>query len=486
MKRRRTAGFGGGEGRELLSTPSAFPRDALGRHRVSSGRLGHGAAGAGPGAGARDLRAGTVRGIGDAGFSEELLESPMVGRMRESVTPEGIRILTETIPGVRSVSTGIWIRQGSAHESSDLGGASHLLEHMVFKGTATRGPREIALALERLGGSLDAFTSREHTSYQARVLAEHLPVAVDVLSELVLKPLLRERDLELERNVVLEEIATVEDTPDDLVFELHGEEVWEVHPYGRSILGTPESVGRMTAEDLRTLHRDRYLDGEVVVAAAGHLDHGHFVEMVRANLNGWQGGTSRPIPDAPGPGEYRERLFERDTAQTHITVGTRTPGRRASTRFPLVLLSSTFGGGMSSRLFQRIREELGLAYSVFSFQSFHSQGGHSGVYVGTRPEFADQAQEALLEEFQRLSRDGLPEAELREVKDQVKGQVMLSLESTSSRLYRLAGFALYDLPLLTLDELLATIEGVSLDQVNEAAAAYFTPDAQVVTRLGPS
>lgn len=417
-------------------------------------------------------------------ISEEILEGPMVGRMRESVTPEGIRILTETIPGVRSVSTGIWVRQGAAHEPSDLGGASHLLEHMVFKGTATRGPREIALALERLGGSLDAFTSREHTSYQARVLSEHLPVAVDVLSELVLKPLLRESDLDLERNVVLEEIATVEDTPDDLVFELHAEEVWEDHPYGRSILGSPESVSRMTADDLRGLHSDRYLGGELVVAAAGHLDHGHFVEMVRANLRGWNRGTALPIPEAPGRSTYRERRIERETAQTHIAVGTRTPGRGSAQRFPLVLLSSAFGGGMSSRLFQRIREELGLAYSVFSFQSFHSRAGLSGVYVGTRPEFADQAQEALMDEYSRLSREGLTPSELREVKDQVKGQVMLSLESTSSRLYRLAGFALYDLPLLTLDELLTSIENVKAEDVNEAAATYFDPDVQIITRLG--
>jgi predicted Zn-dependent peptidase len=420
-----------------------------------------------------------------AGAGGDILTGPIAGRMEETVTPAGIRVLTEAIPGVRSVSVGIWVRQGSAHEPEELTGASHLLEHLVFKGTATRGPREIALALERLGGTLDAFTSREHTSYQARILAEHLPVAVDVLSELVLDPLLRERDLELEREVVLEEIATVQDTPDDLVFELHARELWQDHPYGRSILGTPESVVRMPVEELRTLHRDRYRQGELIVAAAGHLQHDVLVEMVQARFQDWAGGRIQAVPEAPGLPEGLERREGRETAQTHFVVGTRTPGRGASTRFPLVLLSAAFGGGMSSRLFQRVREELALAYSVFSFQSFHSRGGVSGVYAGTRPDSAGRAVEAIQEEYRRLSKEGLTAQEVREVKDQVKGQVMLSLESTSSRLFRLAGFALYDQPYMTLDQLLQTIEAVTADDLAEVASTYFDPERQVILRLGP-
>lgn len=415
----------------------------------------------------------------------DLLQGPIAGRMEETTTPSGIRVLTESIPGVRSVSIGIWVRQGSAHEPERLTGASHLLEHLVFKGTSRRGPREIALALERLGGTLDAFTSREHTSYQARILAEHLPVAMEVLSELVIDPLLREGDLELEREVVLEEIATVQDTPDDLVFELHARELWEGHPYGRSILGTPESVAQMPVEELRALHRDRYRGGELIVAAAGYLDHAAVVEMVQDQFQGWSGGRVEPVKPAPGLPEGWERHEGRQTAQTHIVVGTRTPGRGAPARFPLVLLSAAFGGGMSSRLFQRVREELALAYSVFSFQSFHSRAGVSGVYAGTRPDSAGRAVEAIREEYRRLADQGLNPQEIREVKDQVKGQVMLSLESTSSRLFRLAGFALYDQPYLTLDQLLQTIEDVTPDQLAEAAATYFDPDRQVILRLGP-
>ncbi len=415
----------------------------------------------------------------------ETANGPGGGRMRESTTPEGVRILSEYIPGVRSVSVGIWVRQGAAHEPRAITGASHLLEHLVFKGTRTRGPRELVLALERVGGTLDAFTSREHTSYQARILSEHLPEALDVLSDLVLNPLLREEDLELERQVVLEEISTVEDTPDDLVFELHGSDLWEGHPYGQSILGSRESVSAMRIEELRTLHRDRYLEGELVVAAAGHLDHDLLEEMVLERFQGRGGGVVSSIPPPPATVEQRKTHVERDSAQTHMVVGTRTPGRNDPVRFPLVLLSSAFGGGMSSRLFQRIREELALAYTVFSFQSFYSRAGVSGVYVGTRPEAAHRALEAILEEYQTLSRKGLDASSLREVKDQVKGQVMLSLESTSSRLYRLAGFALYDQPHRTLDELLDLIEGVTPDEVEAAAARYFDPGAQVVTRLGP-
>ncbi len=408
------------------------------------------------------------------------------GRIREVRSSSGIRILTESIPGVRSVAVGVWVRQGSAHESGDLLGASHLLEHMVFKGTTSRSPREIALALERLGGSLDAFTSREHTSYQARVLSEHLPQAVEVLADLVLNPVLRAEDLELEREVVLEEISTVEDTPDDLVFELHAETLWADHPYGHSILGTRESVSALGTEALRDLHRRRYLGGEVIVAAAGHLEHEALVAMIEERFQGIGGGKAPAVEPPSLLTPVTRRLVERETAQTHITLGTRTPRRVDPARFPLVLLSSAFGGGMSSRLFQRIREEMGLAYSVFSFQSFHGQAGMAGVYVGTRPEWADRAEEAILEEYGRLHREGLSADELREVKDQVKGQVMLSLESTSSRLFRLAGFALYDQPMLTLDDLLATIEGVTRAQVAEAAARWFDPAAQAVVRLGPA
>ncbi len=357
---------------------------------------------------------------------------------------------------------------------------------MVFKGTERRGPRQIAMALERLGGSLDAFTSREHTSFQARVLSEHLPEALDVLADLVRSPLLREEDLELEREVVLEEISAMEDTPDDIAFETHAEALWDGHPYGWCILGTRDTVGSIGVPTLRDLHDRRYRRGQLLVAGAGYLEHDRFVEEVRRGFEGVVGGSAPTVPAVSLETPPREAREERPGAQVHLLFGSRTPGRGDSSRFPLILLSSALGGGMGSRLFQRVREEMGLAYTVYSFQSFYSLAGVAGVYVGTRPEWGGRAVDAVRAEYRRLAYEGLPADELREVKNQVKGQVMLSLESTSARLFRLAGMALYDEPRRTLDELLQRVEGVTAQEVAEVAARYFDPDRQTVLRMGPA
>lgn len=405
--------------------------------------------------------------------------------MSESVLPNGMRVLTETIPSVRSVAVGVWIKQGSAYETPSTMGASHLLEHMVFKGTERRSPREIALALEGLGGSLDAYTSREHTSFQARVLDEHLVEAMDVLSDLVLHPVLRDEDLELEREVVLEEISTVEDTPDDLVFELHAEAFWNGHPYGYSILGTRETVAGMEGDTLRKLHRDRYRAGNLLVAAAGNVEHDELVELAARFFGELPGGGTSGRAPLPVPLDHGASAVVRDAAQTHIVFGAPTPPRTDPRRYPLILLSAALGGGMSSRLFQRVREELALAYTVYTFQSFYSQAGVSGVYVGTRPGWGERAVEAIREELARVAREGLPSDELARTKSQVKGQIMLSLESTGARLYRLAGFALHDEPFLTLDELLSRVDAVSEAEIATAAADCFHPDRQFVLQLGP-
>lgn len=411
--------------------------------------------------------------------------SDVEGRMEETHLSNGIHVLTESMPSVRSAAVGIWIRQGSAHEPSDAEGASHLLEHLVFKGTEHRSAREIARELESIGGSLDAYTGREHTSYQARVLDEHVPVALEVLADLILSPLLRPEDLDLEREVVLEEIATVEDTPDDLVFELHGERLWNGHPYGHSILGSRRSVEAMTADTLHELHHRRYRTGDLVVAVAGSVDHGRVVDAVQELFGHLSGDEVRPRISAPGPVGTGDVRVSRETAQTHVVLGTDIPGHPDPRRYPLILLNTAFGGGMSSRLFQRVREELALAYAVYSFQSFYHHAGVSGVYVGTRPGWDDRAVDVILEEFGAVAREGLPEEELEQTKRQVKGQIMLSLESPEARLYRLAGFALHDEPYLSLDELLARVDGVSRDDVVEVAREFFAPERQLVVRLGP-
>ncbi|HEX6940145.1 MAG TPA: pitrilysin family protein [Longimicrobiales bacterium] len=399
--------------------------------------------------------------------------------------PGGLLVLSEEMPGVRSVSVGVWVRCGSVHESPAELGASHLVEHMVFKGTRRRSAREIALVLERLGGSLDAYTTREHTAYQARVLDEHFDTALDVLADLVLHPTLRERDLDLEREVVLEEISTVEDTPDDLVFELHAEALWGDHPYGFPILGTRETVGRLGVGDLRRLHERGYRRPNLIVAAAGNVRHEALVERVEALFAAAPAGAEPvPVPE-PEPARGRAVHVERATAQTHIVLGTATFGHGDPRRYALVLLSNALGGGMSSRLFQRVREELGLAYTVYSFQSFYARAGIAGVYVGTRHEWADRAEEVLRAELATLAGSGLTAEELDDAKGQVKGQLVLSLESSGSRLQRLAGFGLYEEPFLTLDELVARVDAVTLDDVAGVAAEYFDPERQVVLRLGP-
>lgn len=408
--------------------------------------------------------------------------------LARSVAPNGLIIQTEHLPGVRSVAAGVWVRTASAHEPRGKMGVSHLLEHMVFKGTERRSARQLALELEARGGSLDAYTSRDHTNYQAHVLDQDLPRALDVLTDLVRRPLLREDDLSLERNVVLEEIATVEDTPDDQVFELFSERLWPEHPYGYSILGTRETVGGLSAGDLRAVHGAGYYPGNCVIAAAGRVDHDEVLALLERE--GWfaDGRAEAPrAPVAPRPARRGEQhRVGRDSAQTHLVFGTDTFPYRDRRRFALSIITNAFGGGMSSRLFQRIREELGLAYAVYAYQQFFQTSGVVGVYVGTQPATADQAAEAILAEYARLASEGLPAEELAQGKQQLKGQVMLSLESPVSRMSRLATLSLHDEAYRPLDAILAEIDAVTGEDIARLTAEFFDPARQTLVRLGPA
>jgi predicted Zn-dependent peptidase len=407
--------------------------------------------------------------------------------LRRTVLANGLTVLSEHMPGVRSVALGAWVRAASLHESPATMGLSHLLEHMVFKGTERRSARELALALESVGGSLDAYTSREHTAYQARVLDEHVEIAADVLADLIFRPLLRQSDLDLERKVVLEEISTVEDTPDDLVFELHGARLWGEHPYGYPILGTRHTVGSFTTADLRALHERAYHPEHVVVAASGNIEHDELIGLLEAT--GWSsipsGGQSRLRSVAAIPVLPTVTHFEREGAQTHVVFGSATVPHGDPRRYALSLVSTLLGGGMSSRLFQRVREELGLAYAVYTFQSFHHDSGIHGVYVGTAPETAGLAIDAIRDELSRVSSEGIPEDELTAGKNQLKGQITLSLESVSSRMYRAAGVELYDEDFRSLDEVLALIDSIDRESVLAVCNDFFVPDLQTVVSLGP-
>jgi predicted Zn-dependent peptidase len=409
------------------------------------------------------------------------------GAFRRTVLPNGLTVLSETMPGVRSVAFGAWVRAASLHEPRDLMGVSHLLEHMVFKGTARRSAKQIALELEVLGGSLDAYTSREHTVYQARVLDEHLEVAADVIGDFVFAPSLRASDLDLERKVVLEEIAMVDDTPDDLVFELHSEALWGLHPYGYSILGTRDSVSSLRTADLRALHERAYHPSQLIVAASGNVDHDALLDTL--HRTGWTshagGDASRLAAPAAVAQSPQRRHVSREGAQTHIVVGTTTVAHEDPRRHAVILLGAMLGGGMSSRLFQRVREELGLAYSIYTFQSFHADVGMHGVYVGTGPETAREALEAIHTELAEVAESGLPEQEIAMGKSQLKGQITLSLESVSARMYRCAGVERYGEPYRTLDEMLALVDAVTPEQIADVARTYFAPDRQTVVSLGP-
>ena len=416
------------------------------------------------------------------------VDTRLAPALSRSTLPNGLTVLSETMPGVRSVAFGAWVRSASIHETRDRMGVSHMLEHMVFKGTRNRSAKDIALALEVLGGSLDAYTAREHTSFQARVLDEHLPQAADVVADLIFRPALRAADLSLERKVVLEEISMVDDTPDDLVFELHNETLWGPHPYGYSILGTRDTVSSLSVRDLRELHERAYHPEHIVVAVAGNVDHDRLLETLERT--GWadvpRGDTPAAATQAPVSRPPETVHVERDTTQTHLVFGAPAVPHSDPRRYAMSLVSMLLGGGMSSRLFQRVREELGLAYSVYTYQSFHADAGVHGVYVGTTPATAGAAADAIRAELQLLADHGIPDGELAAGKSQLKGQITLSLESVSSRMYRAAAVELYNEPFKPLDELLGDIDRIDSDTVAAVCRDYFSPDKHTVLSLGPA
>ena len=411
--------------------------------------------------------------------------------IHRTAAPNGITVLSERVPQVRSAAVGVWVRTASAHELRPKMGVSHLLEHMVFKGTEKRTAQEIALSLESRGGSLDAYTSRDSTAYHARVLDADLPRALDVITDMVRRPILRDSDLSLERQVVLEEIATVEDTPDDEVFDLTYETLWPSHPYGFQILGTRETVSALSADDLKHLHGRAYFPGNCIIAAAGNFTHEALLE--EAERQGWFDGDGvaphhnpPPVPPVPPAVRGMRRSFDKDTAQTHIVFGTDTIPYADRRKYGMLVISNVFGGGMSSRLFQRIREELGLAYAIYSFTSFYRGVGMAGVYVGSQPARAAKAEEAIRGEFARMAREGLRGDALEDAKQQTLGQLMLSLESPTSRMYRLASTAVYSEPYRSLDEVLKTVEALTADEISALASEFFAPERQTVVSLGPN
>ena len=402
--------------------------------------------------------------------------------------PNGLTVLSEEVPGVRSVAFGAWVRAATVNESIEQMGVSHLLEHMVFKGTATRSAAEIALSLETLGGSLDAYTEREHTAYQARVLDEHLDTAADVIADLVFRPALRDADLKLERKVILEEISMVDDTPDDIIFDVLNTELFGDHPHGFPILGTRDTVRSLKVSHLQALHQRAYHPGRIVVAAAGNVSHEQLLDvMMKTGWHNEVAGDSTPLPTAPvvTVAPHARHVTRTDIAQTHVVLASPSIAHGDPRRFAFSLLSMLLGGGMSSRLFQRVREELGLAYSVHTFQSPFKDTGVHGVYLASAPESAQDALNAVREVLAQVVANGLPEAEISAGKRQLRGQLVLSLESVSARMYRAASSALYGEPVRSLEELIAFVDAIDVEAVADVARTFFTPERQTLVSLGP-
>ena len=409
-----------------------------------------------------------------------------VGTFRSSVLPSGITLLTEVLTDRRSVSVGVWLRNGARDEPVELLGVSHFIEHMMFKGTERRDARAIAQSLESLGGHLDAFTAREQVCYYARALSEHLPEVVDVLSDIVCRSRFAETEIVREKSVVREEIFAAEDNPDDKISELLAEQVWGGHALGRPILGTVATVEAIGTDVLRGYFRSRYRPEHLVVAAAGALDHDRLSALVEASFVAPDGETL-PLSEPPPPFRPTVRHQVRaDLQQLYLSMGTRAAPYADADRYPLIVLNTLFGGGMSSRLFQSVREEAGLAYSIFSALDFHRDAGMLTIHLGVSRERGREALKCVREQLDLLREQGPTEVEVAAACAQLKGSVLIGQESVSNRMFHLAHDEIYCRRYTPPEEQAAQIDQVSHEQVALLARRYLVSDRFALTALGPA
>ena len=406
-------------------------------------------------------------------------------QIEKQVLPNGLVIITESMPAVRSISLGIWLRTGSRHEIEAENGISHFLEHMVFKGTKNRTAEETARSADSIGGHLDAFTTKETTGFSIKVLDEHLPRAIDIVADLVKNPLLRPDDIAKESQVIQEEIKMVEDTPDDLVHEIFTERYWSGHALGRPILGTRRTVRSFDRRRLVRYFQRHYTPNIMLITAAGHLEHQRLVDLVLKEFGEARSGTLPKQGPAPVAHPHIELRHKKNLEQAHICLGT--PGYHQShaKRYAAYILNTVLGGGMSSRLFQNIREKRGLAYAVFSGLSTFRDTGCFSIYAGTTAGNTRQVIELTLEEFHQLKTNLLGDEELQRAKDYLKGSMLLSLESTASRMSNLARQEMAFGRHISLDEIAAGIDAVTAEAVREVARELFVPDQIALTVLGP-
>ena len=408
--------------------------------------------------------------------------------IRRSEHGSGMRLVTERMPWVRSVTLGVWVTAGSRDEAPRIAGASHFLEHLLFKGTSSRTARQIAETFDAVGGDLNAFTAKEHTAFYARVLDRDLPMAVEYLVDMLQHSLLRAADLDAERTVILEEINMHEDAPDELVHDLFMERLWPGDPLGRPVLGTVNTISTMSRDQVRRFWKKHYVPGNFVVAAAGNLDHERLEELVTSFMD-----TDTPAPGrgtvvrsqgrapSPVPGAHVRR---RDTEQAHICLGTAGLSRSDPRRFAYGVVNDAIGGGMSSRLFQEIREKRGLVYSVFSYHSMFAHTGAFVVYAGTAPSRAHEVLDLIVRELEDVAEKGLTDQELDRAKSHMRGSLVLSVEDTSARMNRLGKSEIAHGEVITLDEVLDRIDAVTSDDAREIAEEVLTRPRSL-TVVGP-
>ncbi len=405
--------------------------------------------------------------------------SPIV----RDVLDNGLRVLTERMTHVRSISIGVWLTRGSRHETADRGGIAHFVEHMLFKGTASRSAEDIAQAIDSIGGQLDAFTAKEYASYYIKVLDEHLPLAIDILSDIVLNPAFSVDDIEREKKVVVEEIKMVEDTPDDLVHELFTQGFWENHPLGRPILGTRETVEAFDSDVLRDYFRKAYIAPNLIVAAVGNLEHARVRQLVEEKFGRLQ--ASGDVFDEQAPQVVPKILIRnKELEQSHVCLGASSYPQNHDDRYASYVLNTLLGGSMSSRLFQNVREKRGLAYAVFSGLSAYRDAGSFTIYAGCSNEAVGEVIDLVVEELRGVKQAPVPDAELQRAKDHLKGSLMLSLENTASRMSHLARQEIYFDRQFGLDETLLGIERVTTGDVQRVAADLFRNGSLAATVLG--
>jgi predicted Zn-dependent peptidase len=410
---------------------------------------------------------------------------PNTRDIQRHVLPNGLVVITETMQHVRSVSVGIWVRNGSRRENPAENGIAHFLEHMVFKGTERRSAEDIAREMDSVGGMLDAFTSKEQICFNAKVLDEHLPIAFDVISDLVLRPKLDADDVRKERQVVLEEIKMDLDNPEYQLHDIFTRGFWPEHSLGRPILGTPDTVRNFDQPTLRKRFANWFAPDHILVTAAGNITHPQVLELVEkefGHLASSQLMEDDPVPSTSAPIHLETK---RDLEQVHLCIGVPSLPLAHERRFAIAVLNNLLGGGMSSRLFQNIREKEGLAYAVFSELTPYSDAGMFTVYAGTGKETVGQVLDMTVAEFRAMKESPVTEEELRRAKNHLKGSLMLSLESTSSRMSNLARQELYFHRFSSLDQILASIEAVTREEVQSLARQFFRPEHIAVTVLGP-